>query len=455
MLVIFLMVPRFVSADNPNIIFEDNFDSTPDWHAMKAFDQGMNDNGGCVAGVDANYCAVPNWTSWGDDEIWNPYDNVKARPESRPGLEISNFAHYGSSGKSLIITNEHFIGTGYDGWGSNTILSKDLDQDYKELYMQFKIMYQPGWTWNYKVGYMGAQVKTFRWVHWNRTDGCSAMPTSGGPGSGCSGTGSNGNAPLFVLDAGENEYGGGLGDHFRCSPSVSMEVNYNGTTYTSIASNVASSSNLPTNTAFWTPIAFDASQPQWIFGNEYSPSNYFCNVALARAAGTSQTDMYSTTNRYEDYAGAKVVNAQGVQSSTLDSVFSDGNWHTITMHVKINTNTQTPDGVYELWQDGHLLYSQYNLLYNDLGGDSNAGINGIMLGGNNWSNYPEISNTPNNVDEEKLYRAGTGAASPVREEWYAIDDVIASTTPIPDGYVIGGGSTDTLAPAAPSGLSVN
>jgi hypothetical protein len=40
------------------------------------------------------------------------------------------------------------------------------------------------------------------------------------------------------------------------------------------------------------------------------------------------------------------------------------------------------------------------------------------------------------------------------EQWYAIDDVVVSTTPIPADYVPGRGSADTTRPSAPTGLSV-
>ena len=40
------------------------------------------------------------------------------------------------------------------------------------------------------------------------------------------------------------------------------------------------------------------------------------------------------------------------------------------------------------------------------------------------------------------------------EKWYAIDDVVISTAPIPNNYVIGGGGIDATLPRAPTSLRV-
>lgn len=393
------------------IVFEDNFDSIPDWYTKKSFAIGQP----CKEGEHATSCNIPNWTQWKNDEIWNPYDTVKPRSESRPGLEISGFAHYSSSGKALVITNEHHNGTDSSGWGSDTILAKDLGADYKELYTQFKIKYQPNFTWSWKTGFMAAAIKTFRWMHWDRTE--NTMPYSGGPGT------NNSNAPLLFLDMTEDEYGGMLKSAFRCDPQQDTYVNYNGSSYKVYATHTASSGNIPPNTSYWQATTYNASFAAWQAGTVYRISNYYCNA---------NRDAYANTS------AAKAYKANGTRGNTLEETVADGNWHTLTMHVKLNSDTSTADGVYELWQDGFLIYSKYDLKYIDIGGDSNIGINGVMFGGNNFSNYPEYGQSPTVVAKEKLARDGNGALTTVREQWYAIDDVIISTTPIPKDYIISG-----------------
>ena len=40
------------------------------------------------------------------------------------------------------------------------------------------------------------------------------------------------------------------------------------------------------------------------------------------------------------------------------------------------------------------------------------------------------------------------------EQWYAIDDIVISTTDIPDNYIPGAGQPDTIPPATPKNLTI-
>jgi len=122
----------------------------------------------------------------------------------------------------------------------------------------------------------------------------------------------------------------------------------------------------------------------------------------------------------------------------------DGNWHRWVIHLKINTKTGSTwnnDGVIQFWQDGVLEYSRTDMHWM-MGGDTPLGWNSVAIGGNAFGAWLSDS-----------YKA---------ERWYSIDDVVASTTPIPADYVIGGsssgsdtsGTTGTTTVAPPSDLQI-
>jgi chitinase len=119
----------------------------------------------------------------------------------------------------------------------------------------------------------------------------------------------------------------------------------------------------------------------------------------------------------------------------------DGQWHRWDFHVKLNSAPGVADGVFEIFIDGGdthgnagtPFYRKTDLAWSDQGSANSPrkGWNMNILGGNAYNFY-----------------------SAYAEQWYAFDDVVVSTTPLPDNYVIGGGTSDRVAPAAPSGLSV-
>jgi hypothetical protein len=109
---------------------------------------------------------------------------------------------------------------------------------------------------------------------------------------------------------------------------------------------------------------------------------------------------------------------------------------------KMNTNngsTFNADGVHSFWLDGQLKYEATNIPFSDNGSSVNPrrGWNFVSLGGNNNNHW--IDNC-----------TGTGC-----EQWYAIDDVVISTTYVGPDYVIGGGTPpNTTPPAAPPRLRI-
>jgi hypothetical protein len=112
----------------------------------------------------------------------------------------------------------------------------------------------------------------------------------------------------------------------------------------------------------------------------------------------------------------------------------DGGWHLWDARVKTNSAVGAADGVFTSWIDGVQIANRTNEVWNTSGASRAAGFDFVCIGGNIFNPWAQAS---------------SGA-----EQWYAIDDVVVSTTPIPNNYVIGGGGRDTTPPRAPAGLRI-
>ena len=145
------------------------------------------------------------------------------------------------------------------------------------------------------------------------------------------------------------------------------------------------------------------------------------NDGIAHAYRCDPGDYYCTavgsgSYEYNDY-----------QYST--ATYMDSNWHLIKYHLKLNS-AGTKNGIMDIYQDGNLVYTHHDVLWKE-NGSTVPGFSHVMFGGNSCNQW-----------------------STQGVQWYSIDDIAISTTDIADNYIPGGGSSDTTAPAAPSGLSV-
>jgi chitinase len=107
----------------------------------------------------------------------------------------------------------------------------------------------------------------------------------------------------------------------------------------------------------------------------------------------------------------------------------DGNWHTIEYRATMNTIVGTCNGSVNLYIDGVLKsvipgYPNTGLCFSQTG---MRGWKSVLIGGNSDIQWDLSSSTMES-----------------REQWYAVDDVVISTTYIGPDYVIGG--SDTTAP---------
>ena len=119
------------------LVFSENFDSQPDWHVEM--------NGRCLSGTETVCSSIPdNWNFYYTGEKWHPDDLNDS--SFHPSSQVSSFQHRGPGGKSYITFDESYGSSGQ--WGSDAQLAKELDEEYKDIYAEFWIKFQPGYRWS-------------------------------------------------------------------------------------------------------------------------------------------------------------------------------------------------------------------------------------------------------------------------------------------------------------------
>jgi len=399
------------SASLPGVIFEDNFDSQPDFWPVQARPQsgcdpatGKDTNGKLV--FHGNRCAPIGWSAARNDEAWNPFDasgGTAATPGAHPTIEISGDNHFGPSGKSFTVWNESHSGWSGDGWGADGIIAKKFDVEYPEIYIRFKYKLNGVTQWTSYNG--GAQMKTFRAEHSDA--GASSLFSNFEKGT---------NAPIAMLQIGVGWSGStplmGASHQTRCDPQNWDYVNYEGASYKCMLSHGSGDSILPTSGTYWQAVTYSASYPLWQVDRDYYKSNYYCDDGMG----------YITSSRF--------VTSSGDESTSVTETLGDGNWHTFDFHLKMNSANGVADGVYQFLADGVLKVDKHDRVFLGDGATPGIGWNTISLGGNANNNYKHITSS---------YLANYVADA---EQSYSIDDVVVSTGPIPQEYVVGTSPAD-------------
>ena len=111
-------------------------------------------------------------------------------------------------------------------------------------------------------------------------------------------------------------------------------------------------------------------------------------------------------------------------------MMGDGNWHSWEFYVKINSAVGVPDGIHRFWQDGKLIAEVTDLAWADEGAQLTPRKlwNFVALGGNNFNQFAMVSSE--------------------QEQWYAIDDLVISTSYIgPESVPVGGYDQANVIPA--------
>jgi len=157
----------------------------------------------------------------------------------------------------------------------------------------------------------------------------------------------------------------------------------------------------------------------------YMPA-YRCDATPYVASGTTQgrsadyyCDALDTAHNFQKGDYGQVWSSGGPTTK-----FADGAWHRYDIHLKMN-DIGAANGVLEWSYDGQLVLSHYDMIWKEPSASADTGWNNVWFGGNSNNAFG------NYVDQ-----------------WYAIDDIVVSTTAIPDTYTIGGSTADMSAPAA-------
>lgn len=133
-----------------------------------------------------------------------------------------------------------------------------------------------------------------------------------------------------------------------------------------------------------------------------------------------ETNYYCTASGVPSYQLNDYFYSWGSAGAT--GKYADAQWHRYDFHLKMNDIGKN-NGIMEWWWDGNLMESRTDAQWKAASGSSaSIGWNTVSIGGN--SNNTFSGSTP-------------------ADQWYAIDDLTVSTSPIPADYVIGNGSSNS------------
>jgi len=145
---------------------------------------------------------------------------------------------------------------------------------------------------------------------------------------------------------------------------------------------------------FFDLAAYHNGNANYIIAYRCDPSDYYCK---------KQNNNYQKVDRFEAWE----------KRHPPVKTYADGLWHRYDFHLRINRAGQY-DGLFTFKYDGMLIYRKSDVAWLNAG-STVTGWNMLALGGNSNNTW-----------------AAKG------EQWYAIDDFVVSTTPIPEDYTIHG-----------------
>ncbi|ACH38815.1 repeat-containing protein [Citrifermentans bemidjiense Bem] len=162
----------------------------------------------------------------------------------------------------------------------------------------------------------------------------------------------------------------------------------------------------PTNPNLWDFFSGTQNKPRFTPQlAKFGGGSYRLQFNLPHSPLTAARDSSAsfTTNVY---LGAAPLDMNVPGPAGLPAAPRDGGWHSFEFYVKLNSAGGVADGISKVWYDGALVESTTNVVWVPLGDDpAQWKWNHAWLGGNNANLY-----------------------LPANEQWYAIDDVVVSTT---------------------------
>lgn len=147
---------RAVSQTPAGVIFQDNFDSQPDWTStMHSTAQAQDIYKGDI---------LPDgWTGIYQTTDWSPETGYPDKHATLEILAANTDKARGGTGKSAVMWRES---TAQD-WDSDSDLIKVFDQDYEEIYIEFQIRFSDNWICR-DPDPVRVLSKMMRIFHWDR-----------------------------------------------------------------------------------------------------------------------------------------------------------------------------------------------------------------------------------------------------------------------------------------------
>lgn len=273
-------------------------------------------------------------------------------------------------------------------WPGDSILAKYFQQDYKELYVSVWIRTQPGFKWAGVTGDGAVSMAKLLRVQHYDRTGNFFQFFSSGN-----------TAPVHLWEwYYSTKYGNRIHTAYRCDPQS---------------------------------------------------TDYYCSDM--KSVGNGGGD--------EDYLIPGTGKPSDGWTPTSKGMIADGQWHRMYVHVKLNSAPGVADGIMEEYWDAdpttetptsvdtsHANVSLYTYPNGGWGEkhvnvswvsanapNTDVGWNVVAIGGNSHNSF-------------------AGPAPATGEQWYAFDDLVVSTTPIPSDYVIGSSSSgsDTSSTTGPT-----
>lgn len=187
-----LLVASFVPVCYGETIFEENFDTQPDWNRNNRYTTECSGNCSTAPKNWSNHRTVP-----GISTLPHPTGSIQKLPDNSPD-------HGTGNGKAYIVYNQSVAGV---NWPGDSTLVKVLAKEYPELYVRFWIKTQANWK-----TVANAQSKIFRAYHWDRTGNIFEFFSTGTVN------------PAYIWDWSTNRSNNASYMHaFRCDP---QETNY-------------------------------------------------------------------------------------------------------------------------------------------------------------------------------------------------------------------------------------
>lgn len=398
LLVAFLLLPGWASAA---VVFEDNFDDSPDWRSMES---GSAETGG-GSNVAWPTTAVPplHWTSYrASIPKYSNHAAVKT-------FVIDSSAHRGSTGKALTYNSEVDGGYCSSCWTGGGIDKYLGDGGHQELFVRFwkkePNNFPGGTTTGNETGVINSWCwGTSQYSVWNGSDIQPSLHHSSA-------------GKLIRITALRRRLSQVPNPERYPSPDTSPTLIVN--------ANRRFAPTYPHAAQFDTEERYAPNYqggPERIWGNP--PSNGGSNLAVP----------YLPTS--------------------ADTWCGDNQWHMYEYYVKMNSAPDAADGIYRIWLDGNLAAERADVPWVKSGVDSNGtamatatGWNWVMLPDNIASTaFPSENRVTMRfyIDDVVMYTPMSGS------EPECGGNCLGGRLPV--NYVIG--SSDPAPPAAPSGLRV-